>query len=98
MCGGKRFVSRASARVRTENHCSCSAHEEGYRKDDHPADFRVRINLGNCLVAEGRFAEALACFDKALRLNPGSARAHYNRGIVLRRLDLGSVATIGRYR
>ena len=37
-------------------------------------------NLGNALVEQARFDEAGACFDQALRLEPGSIIAAHNQG------------------
>ncbi len=44
-------------------------------------------NLGNALNGMGRLDDALAAYDRALRLRPDYADAHYNRGNVLR--DMG---------
>ena len=44
-------------------------------------------NLGNALLDMGRLDDALAAYDKALRLKPDYAEAHNNRGNTLR--DMG---------
>ena len=44
------------------------------------------FELGMALAAAGRDAEALAAFDRALALDPGSAPAELHRALVLRRL------------
>ena len=44
------------------------------------------FELGMALAAAGRDAEALAAFDRALALDPGSAPAQLHRALVLRRL------------
>jgi tetratricopeptide (TPR) repeat protein/SAM-dependent methyltransferase len=41
------------------------------------------IDEGNALGSEGRIAEALACFDAAVRADPQCAPAHLNRGNIL---------------
>jgi protein O-GlcNAc transferase len=62
----------------------------------------VHNNLGTVLRDRGRRGEALACFDKAIALQPDYAEAFYNRGTVLQELDrwddaLGAYAeAIGR--
>ncbi|MDP3839452.1 MAG: tetratricopeptide repeat protein, partial [Methylococcales bacterium] len=45
------------------------------------------INQGNDLEDIGQFDRALACYDRALSLNPDYARAHSNRGNVLQLLQ-----------
>src|SRR5262249_28481447 len=44
-------------------------------------------NLGSLLQLQGRFGEAMACFDAALRALPQAAEAHRNRALL--RLLLG---------
>jgi tetratricopeptide (TPR) repeat protein len=55
-----------------------------------PADAAVHSNVGLVLRALGRFPEALAAYDTALRLHAQFAQAWANRGNVLR--DLGQHA------
>src|SRR5215813_12878864 len=43
----------------------------------------ARNNLGNALAAEGRFDEAMNQFERALKTDPGLAKAHYNMGSLL---------------
>jgi len=45
------------------------------------------INQGNDLEDMGQFDSALACYDRALAMNPDYARAHSNRGNVLQLLQ-----------
>ena len=45
----------------------------------------VHNNLGNVLTGSRRFDEAIVAFQKALRINPDFAEAHYNLGIAWRR-------------
>jgi protein O-mannosyl-transferase len=40
----------------------------------------ARNNLGNALVAQGRFGEAMAQFQRALKIDPNDADAVYNLG------------------
>ena len=42
----------------------------------------AQYNLGNALAQAGRYAEAMAAYDRALRLQPGLADAAYNRQVV----------------
>jgi tetratricopeptide (TPR) repeat protein len=55
----------------------------------NPNATMAQINLGNLLYRQGRTAEAIAHFDKALELQPGSVDAHSNVGAAL--LSLGRV-------
>ena len=48
-----------------------------------PKDPHVLNSLGVCLKALGRSDEALKTYDTALRLDPGLAAAHFNRGAAL---------------
>ncbi len=48
-----------------------------------PADPAVTHNLGVAIAAQGRQRAAIACFDAALRADPGFVSAHYNRGVAL---------------
>ena len=43
----------------------------------------AHYNLGVALHGQGRFDEALASYDEAVRLNPASIDAHWNRAFVL---------------
>ncbi len=45
------------------------------------------FNAGNVYYFDGKYDEALQCFDEAIRLDPNLTEAWYNRGIVLN--DLG---------
>jgi protein O-GlcNAc transferase len=40
-------------------------------------------DLGNVLGAQGKFVQAVACFERAAALKPDYADAHYNRGLAL---------------
>ena len=48
-----------------------------------PADPGATHNLGVAIAAQGRHRDAVACFDEALRADPGFVSAHYNRGVAL---------------
>lgn len=50
---------------------------------DFPSDL---IEAGNALNGQGRFAEALACYDRAVALDSRDPIAHLNRGITLQLL------------
>jgi tetratricopeptide (TPR) repeat protein len=57
-----------------------------------PENPRARVNLGNALCDEGRFAESVPHFEEALRLDAGYAQAHNNLGRALAMLDRTSEA------
>lgn len=48
-----------------------------------PRDPWVANAVGECLVKDDRFADAVAAFDAALAIWPGYPLAHYNRGFAL---------------
>jgi tetratricopeptide (TPR) repeat protein len=49
-----------------------------------PEPSRIVVNLGNTLLQQGRYDEAIEQYGEALRLKPGLAEAHVNWGIALR--------------
>ncbi len=51
-----------------------------------PDDAATHFRRGNELAEQERFAESLACFDRAIALEPGLFEAHCNRGNALREL------------
>ena len=58
-----------------------------------PREVSARVNLSSVLEALGRFDEAAACCEDALKLDPGNADAHNNLGVVqLRRYRLCEAA------
>ena len=52
----------------------------------HPASARTRFALGLSRLADHRYADALACFDRALELEPPDAERVTYRGIALQNL------------
>lgn len=52
-------------------------------------------NLGDVLRTFGRFHDAIACFDRAIQMQPNSADAHSNMGLAM--MDLGQVDQAERY-
>lgn len=54
-----------------------------------PNNHRAHNNLGRALVHEGRLAEALVHYDKALEINPDYAQTNFNLGLLL--VQLGHV-------
>lgn len=52
-----------------------------------PADYTVHANLGNAFIAARRMDDAIASYQRALKLNPMLARANLNLGITF--LDMG---------
>src|SRR5262249_55401841 len=57
-----------------------SAASEFFRRAirSHPYDVLLHCNLGNALQAQGQLDDAVACFRRAVALEPGHAVAHYN--------------------
>jgi tetratricopeptide (TPR) repeat protein len=51
----------------------------------HPDHYRAYNNLGNVFCDEGRFEDAIGCYESALRLKPGYAEAHNNLAAALAR-------------
>jgi len=52
-----------------------------------PEDAAVQANWSLCLFRCEEYAQALAASDRTLRLAPAHADGHYNRGLVLLRLN-----------
>jgi Flp pilus assembly protein TadD len=52
------------------------------------------INMGAELAKEGRMAEALDYFDRAVGISPDSVEAHFNRGVALAKLGRIDEATV----
>ena len=48
-----------------------------------PSDNTALIREGNALLADGKLADALACYEKAVQTCPGDAAAHVNLGYTL---------------
>lgn len=48
-----------------------------------PTNVNAYLNKGTCLVALGRYEDALAAIDQALHLDPSNVDAHYDKGSVL---------------
>jgi predicted O-linked N-acetylglucosamine transferase (SPINDLY family) len=72
---------------RHEEALSCSRQIVERVADDDSADPELTRLRANALTELGRSAEALTAFDRALRLQPGSADLWNERGIVLRDLQ-----------
>ena len=51
-----------------------------------PHNYMAHHNLGNALVDEGRYPEAIAAYDAAIRDNPFYFEAYLSRGVALARL------------
>lgn len=54
-----------------------------------PTNPRAHNNLGQALFRAGKTAEAIACYERAVTLQPDYAEPHYNLGVA--RVALGSV-------
>jgi len=52
------------------------------------AEVVAHFNLGVALQSQGRLHDAVACYQKALGLNPNFAEAHNNLGLAQRKLGL----------
>lgn len=73
-------------------HARAQAGTEAYRKGDFAAAARAfggvdgadgQYNLGNALAKQGRYEDAVAAYDRALRTQPGMGDAIANRKAVL---------------
>lgn len=62
-----------------------------------PTDWEAHNNLGTALLAQGRAAQAIEHFDRAILLQPELDEAHYNLGLALARQGRIDEA-IARYR
>jgi tetratricopeptide (TPR) repeat protein len=51
---------------------------------NEPERSRIIVNLGNTLLSQGRFAEAIEQYREALRLKPNLAEAYANLGVALK--------------
>jgi len=59
------------------------AYEQAKLIRDRKLKFLSVLDLGSSLGMLGEHRRAVACFRKALRLDPGDAEAHYNLGLAL---------------
>lgn len=50
------------------------------------------VNEGNDLYDRGQYAEAVICFDMAIKVDPEFPMAWYNRGVALGKLGLHDLA------
>jgi len=84
--------------LRAVGHTEAGRHEEALKdlRKAHflaPNDFAVLNALGLACMRTERLVEALACYDKALAINPDFAPGWFNRGWALERLgELGKAA------
>jgi len=84
--------------LRAVGHTEAGRHDEALKdlRKAHflaPNDFAVLNALGLACVHTDRLSEALACYDKALAINPDFAPGWFNRGWVMERLgELGAAA------
>ena len=44
-------------------------------------------NKGNAFKNEGRYVDAINCYDRAIDINPKLAKAWYNKGLALQKLS-----------
>ncbi|MBI5766968.1 MAG: tetratricopeptide repeat protein [Verrucomicrobia bacterium] len=57
-----------------------------------PGNARAHNNLGQALFRAGRVAEAKACYERALALQPRYPETHYNLGVALAQEGRGAAA------
>lgn len=91
---GEEWFELAEQLAATDRHGA----EHAYRKALEllpDAHFCVYTNLGVLLCEDGRYEEALATFDKALRHFPHDCQLHFNRAVVLEELDRHAAAVDG---
>jgi tetratricopeptide (TPR) repeat protein len=50
-----------------------------------PNDSEANYNLGNCFYDQNQLEEAVVCYQKAVRIDSGFAKAHFNLGSVLQK-------------
>ena len=56
-----------------------------------------QLNLGNALIEQGKLAEAIDCYERAVQLNPEFYEAHYNLGVALTQAeDSEAIAAFNR--
>lgn len=55
--------------------------------DATPVDFEEFVRQGNAWAEQGRLADAIEAYVRAIELNPGHAPAHNNLGVVLRQMN-----------
>jgi tetratricopeptide (TPR) repeat protein len=53
-----------------------------------PRYLNAWVNKGSSLLKLGRYSEALAAYDEAIRIDPQSALAWNRKGLALKKLDL----------
>lgn len=70
-------------------HC-CQSKELGLAGYARTSGARQQCDLGNALRMQGRFSESVACYQRALVLQPDFPEAHFNLGDSLK--ALGSLA------
>ncbi len=62
--------------------------------DPHAPDPALLFNLGNCLCRQKRYARAMVCYERALRLKPGDSDILENLNYVRRKLFLPEVGAV----
>ncbi|WP_416675511.1 tetratricopeptide repeat protein [Egbenema bharatensis] len=61
--------------------------ETHLENSDHPKDSAFWYSQGDSLARENRYEEALACFDRAIELQPDYHEAWVFRGVILIHLE-----------
>ena len=75
----RRLAGRTRPRRRSKPPSSRAARRSG----SSPSSAYAHSNLGNALKGKGQVDEAIACYQKAIELDPKLAAAHNNLGIAL---------------
>ncbi|MCX9014014.1 MAG: tetratricopeptide repeat protein, partial [Candidatus Methanoperedens sp.] len=61
--------------------------DNGNNKNGKPANAMALINEGNDLIERREYAEAVKCYNKAIKLTPDSTNALNNKGLALARME-----------
>jgi tetratricopeptide (TPR) repeat protein len=61
--------------------------DNGNNKNGKPANALLLINEGNDLIERREYAEAVKCYNKAIKLTPDSTNALNNKGLALARME-----------
>ncbi len=100
-CGHMEAATAAATPAVTNNAEALTAYDLGhfqeaaeyYRKklDPHTPDPALVFNLGNCLLQQKKYAPALICYERALRLAPGDSDIEENLNFTRSKLLLPPV-------
>lgn len=81
------WFEQGIARIKAVDYVAAEACFRNALKSD-PQSLNTQLNLGYVLGEQGRYDEAISCYNSVLSLSQGSAEARYNRAaLLLRRGD-----------